>query len=131
MSDVYVNSRFRDHKLAFKATAFIPSLLAFVAFGLLIWLFGRNDEVESIETLKMNRMMTVKKITNISIKRSADDEDGAVQPPNVPTGLVGDEEEEKRQKYGSTASASNVIVVGTVDDNDVGIKDDSSRTVLV
>eukprot|EP00794_Sanderia_malayensis_P012796 gene12796-14109_t len=139
MSDVVVNSRFRNHSLAVKGTAFIPCLAGFVIFGLLIWLFGRNGDGDNIETLKMNRMLTVKKVTNISIKKERDDVDGGDGYPDgqdkegegeegeggkVKQGAAGDggvDDPEspldaKGVDYGSTGSSRVINVDEQVDD---------------
>ena len=39
--DKVMNSRYYSIPLKYKGLAFVPSLLAFVSFGLLIWYFGR------------------------------------------------------------------------------------------
>jgi hypothetical protein len=40
--DTVMNARYNDYHLVLKALAFIPSVAAFLTFGILLWKFGRR-----------------------------------------------------------------------------------------
>ena len=105
MTDILINSRFRNKPLALKGTAFIPCLLAFVVFGVFIWLFGRSDEVTGVEALKLKRLSTIKKVTGASVHSFNDDLDG---PNDVETEQNGGD---GMQNYGATAASTRVIQI--------------------
>ena len=44
--DTHMNTKYLDHALAIKGLAFIPSIAAFIVFGVLIWNFGRFKPTE-------------------------------------------------------------------------------------
>lgn len=76
MNDPVVNSRYRHHSLAVTGTAFIPSLLTFLIFGVLIWAFGRTNEKEPIQVVGMKNKSSMRSIGSISIRKEKDDVDG-------------------------------------------------------
>ena len=80
MSDVVVNSRYRGHPLTITGTAFIPTLITFVVFGVMIWLFGRNEGVTEVEALSMQSKSSVRRLTGISITKEKDKVDGSDEP---------------------------------------------------
>ncbi|XP_060605837.1 transmembrane protein 117-like isoform X2 [Ruditapes philippinarum] len=44
--DTHMNTKFFDNSIAIKGLAFIPSIAAFIVFGVLIWMFGRFKPTE-------------------------------------------------------------------------------------
>jgi hypothetical protein len=44
--DTHMNTKFFDNSFAIKGLAFIPSIAAFIVFGVLIWMFGRFKPTE-------------------------------------------------------------------------------------
>lgn len=78
MNDPVVNSRYRNYSMAVTGTAFIPCLITFVVFGLLIWAFGRTDEEDHVEVLRMKSRSSVRGVSSISIRKEKDDVDGEV-----------------------------------------------------
>ena len=72
--DDVVNSRFRNHSLAVTGMTFIPALLIFVIFAVMIWVFGRNEKITKLEVQNMHNIPYVRQITSISIQRVVDKE---------------------------------------------------------
>ena len=69
--DLLMNSRFRKYLLGVKSVAFLPSLGIIIAFGLLIWIFGRDKANTSVESLSAKPIT----ITNIKIMKEKDETD--------------------------------------------------------
>ncbi|KAH3727635.1 transmembrane protein 117-like [Dreissena polymorpha] len=44
--DTHMNTKYLNYALGAKAMAFIPSIIAFIVFGVLIWYFGREKPTE-------------------------------------------------------------------------------------
>ena len=79
MYDDVVNSRFRNHSLSVTGKAFIPALLIFVIFAVMIWVFGRNEKLTKLEVQNMH-IPYVRQITSISIQRVVDKENENAAP---------------------------------------------------
>ena len=43
--DMKMNSKYLNYSLGLKGLAFIPSIVAFIVFGLLVWFYGRDEAV--------------------------------------------------------------------------------------
>lgn len=43
--DMKMNSKYLDFSLGVKGLAFIPSIVAFIIFGVLVWMYGRDEAV--------------------------------------------------------------------------------------
>lgn len=41
--DMKMNSKYLDFSLGVKGLAFIPSIVAFIIFGVLVWMYGRDE----------------------------------------------------------------------------------------
>ena len=77
MKDPVVNSRYRNYSMAVTGTAFIPSLIVFVVFGVLIWTFGRTEEKDNVEVLGLKSKPSMRNVGSISIRKEKDNVDGA------------------------------------------------------
>ena len=76
MNDPVVNSRYRHHSLAVTGTAFIPSLITFVVFGVFIWAFGKVRESDKVEMIGIKSKPSLRSFGNISIRKEKDRVDG-------------------------------------------------------
>ena len=47
--DMRMNSKYLNFSLGLKGLAFVPSIVAFIVFGLLVWFYGREDAVTVVE----------------------------------------------------------------------------------
>lgn len=48
--DMRMNSKYLDFSLGVKGLAFIPSIAAFIVFGLLVWFYGRDEAVALVSS---------------------------------------------------------------------------------
>ena len=110
--DLLMNSRFRKYSLGVKSVAFLPSLGIIIAFGLLIWIFGRDKANTSVESQPIT-------ITNIKITKEKDETDargGSFEeyPDGHKSSVDGDSNAVPSE---SEASRSDVILVTSKSDS--------------
>lgn len=67
--DFHVITRYRDYALGLKGVAFIPVIITFICFGVLIWIFGREGDFKDSVLPDGNGVQTLK-ITRLSSRKS-------------------------------------------------------------
>ena len=68
-ADFKTNSRFRGQPLSIRALAFIPSILAVIMFGALIYVFGREGTKQYEQTDRRGHRNASERITGIRISK--------------------------------------------------------------
>ena len=76
MNDPVVNSRYRSHSLAVTGTAFIPSLIVFVLFGVFVWAFGKTKKSDDVEVVALKNKPSLRYVGSIHIRKEKDNVDG-------------------------------------------------------
>ena len=76
--DYRTNSRYCNYPFAYRALAFIPSILVIIFFGILIYIFGREG-TEQYETIESKARGI--SLTSVRVKKVKDETDGAESTP--------------------------------------------------
>ena len=80
LTDHRMNSKYLEFALGVKSIAFIPSLLAFLTFGALIWIYGRGEFVvetvvedgDKVDGVVVETLGSVEDISSLVTKDDAD-----------------------------------------------------------
>lgn len=94
-ADFKTNSRFRGQPLSVRALAFIPSILALIMFGTLIYVFGREGtkQYEDVDRSKHHRNAS-ERITGVRISK--------IDPDSTDGGHVELQREEQKEEIDDT-----------------------------